>query len=387
MVTADEAVLVLGYSGRAAAGSVRRAGWMPLVADQFQDRDTLAYSQGLPPQGIDFPTSVIRAAAPYLGLPLLLTGGMEHDPMLLVDALRLPEHYAEFLSSSRQPNARADLGFADRFVLAPRYQNWAEVAQSRDSDYPRWLLKPLRSGGGVGIRRVDRGEAVPEGSYLQPEWTGPLVSTSFRQAGQESIFWGLAEILAGETSFHALPFAYAGSLTIPPESMAEYEPLSRWNPRWDFTWRDPCGRPVSWPSFWSVWGADWIQDEAGAWRLLEINPRYTAAMELLEWSRGRSMFNETITATPHSGVLGKAIYYAPWAFEFPADPRFEEALAAAADPWAIPPYADLPWPGTLQQPGMPVLTLLTCQPTRDAAWRQLVDLARECDELFQRTRR
>jgi predicted ATP-grasp superfamily ATP-dependent carboligase len=129
-----------------------------------------------------------------------------------------------------------------------------------------------------------------------------------------------------------------------------------------------------------LFGLDLVLDDQRVW-LIEINPRYTASVELLEWTQGRSLlalhraiFDRTGAAIipswdPLPGILGKAILRAGEDGMFPAR-LSERRLANAAR--CFPTIADVPDPRAKVRRGEPIMTVYARGQT-----------ARECRERLQ----
>jgi predicted ATP-grasp superfamily ATP-dependent carboligase len=116
-----------------------------------------------------------------------------------------------------------------------------------------------------------------------------------------------------------------------------------------------------------LFGVDLIVSDGVPWTI-EVNPRYTASVEVVELATGRALVAEHARAFgveppgrdvppgPRPGCVGKVVVYAKRSFAWPDWP-----LAIPwrlADPWALPRYADVPAAGTEFGPGDPVLTLI-----------------------------
>jgi predicted ATP-grasp superfamily ATP-dependent carboligase len=111
-----------------------------------------------------------------------------------------------------------------------------------------------------------------------------------------------------------------------------------------------------------IFGVDLILKDNDPWPI-EVNPRYTASVEALEWATGRSFLGEHARAFGFEppvfggnlraeGFVGKAIVHATRAFSWTerVDDDFKPAL--------MPEIADIPAEGTVFAPGDPVMTVL-----------------------------
>ena len=105
--------------------------------------------------------------------------------------------------------------------------------------------------------------------------------------------------------------------------------------------------------------------------LLEVNPRYTASVEVVEYTTGRALLHEHATAFTDQvptrcpcpvdlpPKVGKGIYYASEPVCIPAN---MDQLETQPSIWSVPPWADIPQPGTLATTGDPLLSLMTQGP-------------------------
>jgi predicted ATP-grasp superfamily ATP-dependent carboligase len=130
-------------------------------------------------------------------------------------------------------------------------------------------------------------------------------------------------------------------------------------------------------------GVDFILKDGIPWPV-EVNPRYTAAVEVYELALGRSLLNDHRRAcgaagdslpssqpgrNPHGPrIIGKLILYAPRTLTVP-----EIALddSGSRDGFAVPAIADIPWPGTCFEAGEPVMTLYASGPDVPTCLEQL----------------
>jgi predicted ATP-grasp superfamily ATP-dependent carboligase len=130
--------------------------------------------------------------------------------------------------------------------------------------------------------------------------------------------------------------------------------------------------------------------------LFEVNPRYTASLEVLEYAYRMPLLRwhaEALAGWPSDGftlpdavgVVGKAIYYAPRRIVFPETGPWGESLAHCTDVWLRPNFADIPGPGTTIEHGHPVLTILAAAETEADCLARLKSRAAELDLLFGHT--
>jgi predicted ATP-grasp superfamily ATP-dependent carboligase len=333
-------VVIVGASGRAAAASARRAGWVPAIVDLFADRDTQLLGETIRCPLEDYPHEIPKLVRRLPPGRVMYTGGLENHPAVI-----------ERLTAEREL-----LGNGPAAVERVRDQD--RIRQTLEGvgwDFPRrfdslpvetpCLVKQRFSSGGLGVRSaVDH---INPDEYFEEFIPGRLLSAQFH----DTTLLGLTEQLAGELWLHAPPFHYAGN--IGPIAMPELEPILSESAR-RLSLRGP-------------WGIDFIYNESGAY-LLEVNPRYTAAVEVLELARGNR--------------VGKVVYYAPFPLRFPACGPWDVDLATPWDPIRLPRFADIPGAGEPFRPGQPVLTFFAADSTSDGVRAKLMETARSLDALF-----
>ena len=137
----------------------------------------------------------------------------------------------------------------------------------------RWLRKPRRSGGGHGTS-VWKSGSVPRSAYLQSRIAGVPGSIVFAADGRHAVPLGITRQLVGDPAFGAHGFRYCGSLLGGHalfERHAEVAAAAR-----------ALAHAVT-EEFGLVGlnGLDFIAHD-GIPYPIEVNPRYSASMELVE---------------------------------------------------------------------------------------------------------
>lgn len=280
-------LIIVGASARGAAQAAIRAGFEPYPIDLFADLDL----QHLNPVQIErYPTEFLTALAAAPQAPWMYTGSLENYPRLVARLARLrPLHGngAEVLTKVRDPRWLAEL-LADGPVKFPE-----TVVVERDQgpgircqellSRGDCVLKPLRSGGGMGIRRVRSDETLSPRSkphVLQRVMAGQSISVAFSVIDGE-VFWiGESEQWIGKKWGAPQAFQYAGSLAPLLLSAAEEAALLQ-----------VAEKIATAANLRGLCGLDLIRNEQGLW-LIEVNPRYTASMELFEQLSTRCLIAE-----------------------------------------------------------------------------------------------
>ena len=218
------------------------------------------------------------------------------------------------------------------------------------------MVKPRASGGGHGIRRWRVGETVPRRAVLQ-EFV-PGVSGSVLLAGNGTVL-GVTRQLIGDPAFGADGFRYCGNILVDDVVSGLADAITGLS---------------------GVYGIDFIKRPDGVIVPIEINPRYTAAMELVERRDGVSIaaahFGGATTVRVAGDCVGKAIVYARRALTV-GDTR--DWLGDAS-------VADIPMPGTRVARGQPICTVFARGGDVDACYAGLVARAERVYAAVESTR-
>jgi len=355
-------LLILGASTRAAAFSAIRAGLLPCCLDQFADADLSAACPTSRVDSFEDHALVARTAASFGRPSWLYTGPIENHPAL-VDRLqgsgRLLGNAPETLRAVRNPWQVAE-AFSRTGLPAPRLVKSSEGPPGCG----RWLRKPLASAGGRSISLAEASADRVDGSFYYQEFIdGPTISALFVAAGGRSSLLGVARQDQGVSG---APFLYRGGigpLAVPDASLAKLRRIGELLAS-DF-------------ALVGLFGVDCIlrDDEPLP---IEVNPRYTASVEIHELAMRRSLLIDHIGACfegrspvdaepPASRFVGKRVLYARRRLVAPSI----AVPARSADPFAIPDVADIPRPGTIIEPLEPILTIFETATTFEACAERL----------------
>ncbi len=383
---ADEALIIVGASARAAAFSALRAGLRPWCADLFADVDL---RQHCPVERVPverYPEGLPHALESMPPGPWMYTGALENQRKIVrrLCALRpLWGNRARVLKPVRSP-------FAVKAVC-----NHFEVpapAVCRASKQPwlnvPWLLKPLAGAGGRGIRHWRHGDDRPSdtgGWFFQEFVDGTECAAVFLGDGRRARLLGVTRQLVGAGWLHAAPFHYSGSIgpmPLPPDAEN------------GFSWLGQA--LVEGFSLRGLFGVDCVLKKGVPWPV-EINPRYTASVEVLEYATGltalalhQRVFEAAVNQPPvqqprpPNGVVGKAVVFAPTACRFHADGPWRDALRLATPVTQLPAFADIPAPGEVIAAGWPALTCFARAETEEACLQALQQTAKDLDRWLFR---
>jgi predicted ATP-grasp superfamily ATP-dependent carboligase len=340
---------LIGASVRAAAYSARRAGIKTEAFDLYADLDLQAVSTTTrldPSRGFQDLPVALGSHSGSTRPPVLWTGPLENEPAIL-------EHLAagyELLGTDpvRLRCARDPLQLAsvlqDAEIPALRVAADARKVPTNGT----WIRKPLASGGGRDIVRWTGQTPLREPHYFQEGAVGTPLAAIFLASSRST---ELVDIT--RQRLDAQGFAYRGTVgpwpvdTIVRERLASMGSLLAER----FTLR-------------GLFGIDFVLDRDTPW-LVELNPRYTAAVEVLELALGRSLLAEWFglpDSQPgrirgsHAPVVGKAILVTRRFFSMPAIP---EAWYRLDDAWGMPKIADVTPEGVEIPAGGPVMSIFT----------------------------
>ncbi len=262
--------------------------------------------------GEDYPGGILKLLE---GAPsdakVLLAGGLDGE----VDLLKAIGFEHEFLTSPpeavrkvRWPTALATIPKAPGLK---RCQTVTTISFMRrlwrlafgSFGKTKYLLKPQNSYGGQDIHWWRPGKPIDATHYLQQYVRGMPISAVYHCDGWSSILLGATEQLIGEPCFGASEFAYCGSVGPLQVSEVTRDTMSHLGvvltQRFDMR---------------GVFGVDLVMDFKGNLWPVEVNPRYTASVEVVEKITGVHALSPTDGSRkankPRSGMHGKAVVFA-----------------------------------------------------------------------------
>jgi len=359
-------ILIAGVSVRAMVESALRSGYEVIALDAFGDRDLKAlteshslhhdFNAGYSARKIgEVSRELAFDAAAY-------TSDLENHP----DVLRELARNHRLLGNS--PQAVASV----RDWAALYAKLWHAGYSIPKTIFPggdtipdrgcRWLTRPLLSGGGHGIAFLNTHKAPDTGFMLQEYLPGKPCSVSFVANGHECVVLGITEQLIGMRQLGSQAFRYCGNLLPCPEAIdaaVGNRILHGARALASFLTREYGLAGVN--------GMDVIYDGRKIC-LTEVNPRYSASMELIEWAYALPIFHLHTSAIMNGELptfalekvwtdkkfFGKAILFAEKA-----------ATAPDTDDWLANGLRDVPASGERLPKGSPVCTILAARPTRD----------------------
>ena len=381
----SEPLLILGASARAAAWSARRTGFAPAAGDLFTDEDLRACCPAWRCER--YPHDLARIAAFAPPGPWMYTGGLENYPRLVDRIARerpLWGNAGDVLRAVRDPFRLAE-------VLAAAGIPTPDVV-SNPRGLPcdgTWLKKPRGGSGGWKVERLTEPcdpAKSSSGLIFQTFIAGNSQSGVFVAAGGKATLLGVTEQLIGDISWEANPslweanpfaegsakgfashsgreFRYAGSigpLALDADQSAQWQAIG-----------DTLSAAFG---LVGLFGVDAVVAEDRIWPI-EVNPRYTASIEIIERGtgecavqlhayacRGESLPSVNFAAMGKL-IYGKAIVYAN------SPTMISKSFAAhvekcnTGDEW--PRTTDIPSIGTMIAKHQPVVTVFAKGFTND----------------------
>jgi predicted ATP-grasp superfamily ATP-dependent carboligase len=372
-------LLIVGASTRAAAFSALRAGLRPWCADLFADVDLQARCPAMRVPFAGYPRQFLEIARAGPPGPWMYTGALENHGILVDEIGHLRPKWGNdrfTMHVAREPSLLQDiLGRAGM----PYPAVWVNLM--RDPPPGRWLVKPVHGAGGRGIHFWDGRMLIRMRGwfYLQAYVEGTPCAAVYVGDGRCARLLGATEQLVGERWLHARPFHYCGSIgPLPLEP-----PLQETLERLGNVVASGCGLR-------GLFGVDLILKDGAPWPV-EVNPRYPASVEVLEYAAGvpalalhGQVFDPAAPSAPASPgngrFLGKAILFAREALTFPEDGPWTSVLRTPGPVEEAPAFADIPAAGQSIEAGRPVLTCFawghSVRDCRDALQQIAADLDR-----------
>jgi len=271
-------LIVVGFSARAAAQSAIRSGYNPVAIDICGDRDLLAICSAY--RNLENSDWLEWLEEYYAGVPILMAGGMENrldalaacqknssraaPSTLQIQMLRSTEKWKSWAIESA-------IGWPDSIFSFQEYELQEERLYREE-----WLVKSTASVGGLGIQRVaELGTPINESFfqirphlYLQKRLLGESIGVSFLSSQFGSVVVGAALACRPSEDLAMPEFVYRGSvgpIAVEADRLKSLEIFAN--------------AAASESGILGLWQADFVVVE-GAWYLLEINPRWSASMEL-----------------------------------------------------------------------------------------------------------
>lgn len=370
----ESSLLVIGASARAACYSARRSGFLPQWIDQFGDVDLQEQFPGDRINADNYPKGIVEIASKLPGFPFIYTGALENHPQvlaLLQQQRKLLGNPLDVCRAVRDPLKLAEC-YSAAGICHPRVIQAAEAGElSGDS----WLEKPLLGSGGQGIAYYYAGTTTKKNTYLQQYIEGESQAAVYVGDGQEAMLLGVTRQLIGESFLNATAFSYCGSIGPLDLSHAEEK-----------QWRDIGNALVADFGLRGLFCVDAINNGQDIFPL-EVNPRYSASVEVLEMARdipaiwlhceacaGRLPAEP---ATARDTMMAKAYLFAGQRLQ---SPQLVSAIYSAEDD--PPESADIPAPASIIEAGHPLMSIFISATSQEEALQALEERSAYYYEKF-----
>lgn len=352
--TPPHKLAIVGASARAAAFSAVRAGCEVVTADLFADADL---ARACPATRVErYPEGFVDWLAGAECDAWAYTGALENYPELVdrMAATRpLVGNSGDALRGVRDPLLLQQV-LSDGGITFPETRAMAD-GLPRDGS---WLCKTYRGSSGSGVWRLDGAAALDraqrERAVFQKFVPGQAAAAIYACAG------GRGELLGGTRQLldhdDDSAWRYAGSigpLTVSAEAQAQLARLG-----------DVLANRFG---LQGVVGVDFVLTEAGC-AVVEINPRYTASVEIVERIRAtandaRCWHAKRIVYAPRDAAISQAFH--DW------------ALVQSSPDMAACDLADVPAAGERIPAGRPVLTAFAAGDSGEECERRLAQRVAE----------
>jgi predicted ATP-grasp superfamily ATP-dependent carboligase len=356
MVRHPRKLAIVGASARAAVFSAVNAGYETVAADLFADADLRQACRATRVEAYPEGLAAWLAATECDGW--LYTGALENYPALVdrMAAMRpLLGTCGDALRRVRDP-AQLERAVQEAGLWFPETRPAADGLPLDGS----WLAKTYRGSSGSGVWRLDGPAALERarrhGAQFQRLVAGEPAAAIFVVGAERSQLLGVTRQLVGGEGGSPSEFQYRGSTGRLHCSAGVASQLVR------------LGDALSSMQLRGLAGVDLVIEGERAW-VVEINPRYTASVEVVERATGGPAIAAHVAACtgatlPASGGppasehrFGKAILLADRDVTI-TDSFFRWALPQASIDPARRRLADLPAAGERIRAGRPVLTVL-----------------------------
>lgn len=312
-------LLLVGVSVRALIESAAASGYRVRGIDFFGDADALWHGQVVSLEDLGKTQTVknlfeVAKTIPCSGL--VYASGPENTPEELhfwESRGLLCGNEGEVLKKVRDPwRLQQCLNIAG-VAMPPFYspEQW-----NRGAKTGRWLLKVLNRGSCHGITELPADDNSVQKALAETDDLSPLIiqeyiegisaSATFLANGKEAAVLGTSRQLIGRNRRNR-SFSYEGNIVpLDPRAALDLQ---------DFRNKinEIAKRLTSCFALKGINTVDFILNAEGIW-ILEVNPRWSGSVELIERARGKSLFGDHLT-----GCKGREL------------PRFQKVIAESAD--------------------------------------------------------
>ncbi|CAN7641045.1 ATP-grasp domain-containing protein [Phyllobacterium sp. LjRoot231] len=358
----NPAILIAAISGRSLAAAARRAGFRPLVADLFNDADTLVLADravklsGSLQRGIDAEQVVetlTRLAGDDQPVAVIYGSGFERRPEMIEAISRrfaVAGNTAETIRLVKDPARLARL-CSELSIPHP------DIRFDAPEHPQEWLTKLAGAAGGSHVKPAN-GDTSGHEHYFQRFVLGKNLSALFLADRQQAHIVGFSRQWSSPAKH--TPFRYGGAVRLRRYDREKTFQIEEWLT--DLTKRTGLAGLNS---------ADFIDGDAGL-HLIEINPRPGATLDIFDndeipllREHLRAVMGSSISKPAYDGSAASAIAYTAKVIN--TFPKFDWPAMTA----------DHQMCGTTLAAGDPVCTVFATAPSAAAAMRAVKNRVKE----------
>jgi predicted ATP-grasp superfamily ATP-dependent carboligase len=350
----NKAVLIAAISGRSLAAAARRAGLRPLVADLFNDADTLALAEravklaGSLEQGIDgarITETLTELAGDDMPVAVIYGSGFERAPEMIeviAERFTVAGNSAETVTSVKDPASLAQL-CAELGIPHP------DIRFDAPDNPEAWLTKIAGGAGGSHVKPA-RSNSPDGGRYFQRFVPGRNLSALFLADRKQAHIVGFSRQWSSPSK--NTPFRYGGAVRLRRYDREKAPQIESW-----------LSALTKRTGLTGLCSADFIDGDGGLY-LIEINPRPGATLDIFD-NEETPLLREHLRAVTGSNI-SKPVY------------KGSAASAIAYTAKAISAFPEIEWPtltadhqmsGTALRAGDPVCTVFATASSAEAAER------------------
>ncbi len=367
----DPQIVILGASARAACFSARRSCYSPYWIDSYGDFDLTENFPGVCVSADRYPEALVGLVVNSPEVPFLYTGALENHLSVLEELESLRPLFG---NSAKVCRAVCDPFFVSACLQKAGLKSPKISKLNGDGilDESDWLMKSIGNTGGKGIAHYrNKGMAQAGSYYLQEFMRGESRAGIFVGDGKSASLLGVTRQLVGEDFLNAGEFSYCGS--VGPLSLDTHEKDS---------WQN-IGQSIAREfGLKGLFGVDAIIYANDVYPI-EINPRYTASVEVLEFAQELSVIEmhcracegqlPTFKLPVNEKMMGKAYLFAAQDLLCPKD--LKEIYAPEE---VLPLTADIPQAATHIPRGHPIMTIFA----RGDSQKEVIQLLKYKAELL-----
>ena len=361
-------ILLVSVSARMLAELATREGHAVVAVDRFGDADlqrlcpSVSIMRDLGGRG--GMAELVAAAEPIRADRVIYGAGLENRPDLvarLAAGRTLLGCTPRTLRRVRDPVLLGAALRAADFAY-PRTLPGRDAPERADRTR-RWLRKPVRGGGGRGVRPW-RGERPVGDVIVQERIAGLPCSAAAVADGRSATLLGVSEQLIGRRALGAGGLRWCGNVVPPRLPAREQDALAA-------AAQAICAHLAAAFGLRGVFGVDMVWDGAQPW-VVEVNPRPVASLETIDAVHGARSFAAHLAGCagrlPEAGgggvaaAAGKAVVFAA-----------EDLRVPDTSGWTARGIRDVPHPGSGSRPAArsarssrPAARPRPCSPT----WRR-----------------